>query len=124
MKLDAGCLIYCESTGRILLLQDNPSKSYGSVWSLVSGEIEENESAFNAVKREVGEEVGIDPEIIDYYFVDREDGEKNVFSFFVGVVEEEFEPQLSWEHVNYGWFNKDELPENLYPGLDEKIEDL
>lgn len=126
MDKKSGVLIICKNTARVLLLLENPLREYGSVWSLVAGSVEDGEEGIEAAEREVGEELGVDLPDIDYYFVDREEDENEgkVFNFFVGVVDEEFNPDLSSEHVNFGWFERRDLPEDLYPGLEKKIMEL
>lgn len=126
MALKTGVLIVCKNTAKILLLREDHSRTHGDLWSMVAGSIEEGESAIEAAKRETQEEVGIDPSEVDYYFVDREGSDEQTFNFFVGVVEEEFVPRLSEEHTDYIWVEKDGLPdsEELFPGMEDKINDL
>lgn len=50
-------VIYAENTGRVLMLQrcDDPT-----FWQSVTGSLEDDESAFQAAKREVMEELAVD----------------------------------------------------------------
>ena len=53
-----------EQNGKFLVGRRKMSKSYGSKWAFVGGKFEAGESAKEALRREVKEELGIDVEII------------------------------------------------------------
>lgn len=53
-----GC--FCESNGKILLLQRQDYKPQGGKWGLPGGKVDTNETPKKAVLREVIEETGID----------------------------------------------------------------
>lgn len=124
MSRKSGVLVVCKRTANVLLLLEAPSRTFGDHWSMVAGSIEEGENPIDTAKRETEEEIGIDSDQLDYYFIDREERNDVIFNFFVGVTEEEFIPRLSEEHTDYKWVNKEELPSPLFPGMKEKIEDL
>jgi 8-oxo-dGTP pyrophosphatase MutT (NUDIX family) len=119
----AGVLIKCEKTGRILLLLRNdkiPS------WSLVAGGIEYGETPIECLKREIQEEMSINPNIVDIKKVRLENiKDKNLkFYYHQGFTKEEFTPKLNDEHIDWGWFSKDDLPTPLYRGTYEKIKNI
>lgn len=89
----------------------------------MSGTMDEGESQMKALKREIVEELKINPDIIQYKKDKTEYiPEKNrTFNYFEGFVNEEFKPELNSENLNYGWFDKHDLPSPMYQGLKEKI---
>ncbi len=56
----SGALFYSTSTKRFLFLQRTAKKTQG-MWGLVGGQAKYSESAFEGLKREIEEEVGITP---------------------------------------------------------------
>ena len=53
-----GAIIYNED-GKLLICQRNKNKSLGLLWEFPGGKIEEGESVFDAIKREILEELDI-----------------------------------------------------------------
>lgn len=116
----AGVLIFCKTTDRVFLLLRNdriPS------WSLMSGTLNEGEDPLTGLQREIVEELSINPLLIDYEYLYSEltPNQRTMFSYYKGYVAEEFTPILDHENLNYGWFNKSEIPDNLFYKLDEKL---
>ncbi len=123
VKINAGVLIKCTTTGNILLLlRNDPVPS----WALVSGGIQPNEDPLEGLKREIYEEMFVNPDIIQYKFVNVEKHpERNSeFYYYQGFTKSEFKPILDEENLNYGWFPIDKLPSPLFRGLSEKIAKL
>lgn len=118
-KISAGVLIISRSTSRLLLLLRNEVSMHPLMWSMVAGHIKEGENILDGLKREINEETNINPELIDFYFIDKES--KNDFYYFIGFIDDEIDCKLDDENLNFGWFNKDNLPTPLYPNLNEKI---
>jgi 8-oxo-dGTP pyrophosphatase MutT (NUDIX family) len=114
-----GVLIYCKTTNRILLLLRSPFVLEPFTWGTISGKVEVNEQIEDTVKREAYEETGFELKTIypSYVF------ERPNFKFFnfISIVEQEFEPQLDWENIDYLWTSLDNLPENLHFGLVELL---
>lgn len=125
-NLCAGVLIVARSTSRVLLLLRNEHSTYPSTWSIVAGHVKKGEHMFDGLKREVKEEINIDPEIIDYYLAKHEQGNdvESEFYYYIGFVDKEFECELNNENDNWGWFNKNNLPTPLFPHTATKIENL
>lgn len=121
----AGVLIKSIDTGNILLLLRN-DYPIENTWSMLAGKIEIGESDLEGLKREVNEELSINPDIIKYRFMAKElNLIKNVnFSWYVGLTDKEFIPKLDEENLDYGWFNINNLPNPLYPGTLDKIKML
>lgn len=116
----AGVLIKCTSTGNVFLLLRNDRVPK---WSLMSGEIEKGETLIEGLKREIGEELQVSSDGIEFKFMSTEQGTvKNmIFHYYEGFTSEEFTPKLNNENLKWGWFSKDNLPSPLFVGLDEKI---
>jgi ADP-ribose pyrophosphatase YjhB (NUDIX family) len=83
-----------------------------NTWSTIGGGIEEGEKILDCLIREIKEELGIDlnPNLIPI------DDNKN-YKTFISIVDDEFKPTLNNEHSDFKWFNYDNLPDNLHPGL-------
>lgn len=98
------------------------SASHALTWGLISGGIEDDEEVLEGLKREVKEECQIDPDIIDYELKFDEDERDGKFYYYEGLTDSEFIPTLDHENLDWGWFEKDDLPDPLYPEIDSKIE--
>jgi 8-oxo-dGTP pyrophosphatase MutT (NUDIX family) len=121
IKSSVGCLIKCEATDRFFLLHRNDSNP---TWSLMSGNLETGETPIDGLKREIVEELSINPNIIEFEFVRKEvTSQKPIseFNYFKGYVKKEFKATLDHENLDYRWCSIDELPEPLYPKLLDKI---
>ncbi len=118
-----GVLIKCNSTNRVFLLYRNDSQPK---WALMSGGIDENENVLSGLKREIVEELSINPNNIIFKFVGTEHiPDKNRdFYYYQGFVTKEFKPTLNSENLKFGWFDKNELPFPLYTGLEQKIKNI
>lgn len=116
-----GVLIKSTETDKVLLLLRNDGREE-ELWSFVTGGIEEGESVLEGLKREITEEIGIDPNIIEYKFIEEVKISKTkVLHYYEGLTNSEFKAILNDEHHEYGWFSKDDLPSPLYTGVKEKI---
>ena len=122
-RIAAGVLVKCIETDRILLLLRNDNADEPNTWALVGGGIDDGENVLEGLKREVKEEMSIDPDIIEYEFINKNYiKEKNMdFHYYVGVVSDEFIPTLDEENLDYRWCDKNDLPSPLYPGLINNI---
>lgn len=132
MRNAVGILLISRKTGKLLLLKRNGTGKHPYVWSLLSGEMEGNEAPMETLNREIQEEVQISPSLINANYIYSETSKALKFHYFNGFMDDEFIPKLDYtnegdeepENVAYGWFNHDELPSPLFPGLNEKIKDL
>lgn len=116
-KIAAGVLPICKSTGRILMAKRQHNVDHGDVWAGFGGKLESKlgeseENVINVAKREFTEETGYK----DYYsFVPSYIyiTPKGTFKFynFIGIFENEFEPELNEEHSQYKWFSMQEINE-------------
>ena len=122
----AGVLIKANNTGRILLLLRNDDGEDPNLWSILTGGVEPGETVLEGLKREVSEEISINPDIVNYKFIEKKFiKEKNMdFYYYEGFTMSEFLPKLDHENSSYGWFGTDELPKPLYPGTKDKINSI
>lgn len=119
-KRHVGVLIKCIATNRFLLLKRAGIPHKGT-FGLLSGGLNPDEEPLDGLKREVGEEIQIDPNIVNYKFINKETSNKAEFYYFVGTVKNEFVPKLDYENISYTWVKPNELPQPIYPNLDQKI---
>lgn len=115
----SGALICARDTHRFLLLQKREGKHAGR-WGLVGGTNHLNESAWQGLCREIEEELGLVPDIKKTLPLERFVSNDSLFKFhtYFCVVDSEFIPKLSDEHVAWGWFDLECLPKPVHKGLD------
>ncbi len=115
----SGALIFSKKTKRFLLLQKKEGK-HSNKWGLVGGTNFNNETAWQGLTREITEELGYLPDIKKTFPLEKFVSTDSLFNFhtFFCVVEEEFLPILSDEHLAWGWFSLSALPKPLHKALD------
>lgn len=115
----SGALICARSTHRFLLLQKAAGKHAGR-WGLVGGTNHYGETAWQGLNREIAEELGAMPDIKKTLPLERFVSNDSLFKFhtYFCVVESEFVPILSNEHIAWGWFDLNNLPKPVHKGLD------
>mgnify|MGYP003630037112 FL=1 len=111
----SGALIYSLKTERFLFLLRNGNKNE---WGLVGGGVEDGETTWEGLQREIREEIG-EREIIKTLpletFVSNDGGFN--YHTYMCLIEEEFVPILNDEHVGYAWVDWDKWPKPLHRGL-------
>lgn len=114
----SGALFYAKSTRRFLLLQKAHGKHSGT-WGLVGGTNLQNENPWQGLQREVAEEIGSVPSIIKTIPLETFVSNDKVFSFhtYMCVIQDEFVPILSDEHIAWAWSSIDYAPKPLHQGL-------
>jgi 8-oxo-dGTP pyrophosphatase MutT (NUDIX family) len=114
----SGALFYALNTKRFLFLHRTQSKQ-SQVWGLVGGRSNSGETPFDALTREISEEIGTTPKFIKSIpletFVSTD--EKFNFHTYLIVVKEEFLPTLNDEHDGYAWASFGKWPKPLHQGL-------
>jgi len=114
----SGALFYAKSTRRFLLLQKAHGKHQGT-WGLVGGTNLENENPWQGLQREVQEEIGFSPDVVKTIPLETFVSNDKVFNFhtYLCVIDKEFVPTLSNEHMAYSWSTVDWAPKPLHQGL-------
>ncbi len=114
----SGALFYAKSTRKILLLQKAHGKHIGT-WGLVGGTNLQNENPWQGLRREIQEEIGQVPDIIKTIPLETFVSNDKVFNFhtYLCVINNEFIPALSDEHIAYAWSTIDYAPKPLHQGL-------
>lgn len=122
IRQNTGILIKCTTSGRFFLLKRASPPHHGK-WALLSGQMDNGEDSLTAIKREIGEEIAINSNIIDIQFIEKEINPETgtQFFFYKGFTVSEFKPTLNNENVAWGWFNIGELPSPIFPGLPNKM---
>ena len=113
-----GAIIYCTTTNRILMQLRSHTCNFPLTWSLWGGKIEEGERPFQALQRELKEELGLVPELIKVYPLHQYQSKDEYFTYdtFCCLVEEEFIPSLNDESAGYCWVNNGFWPKPLHNG--------
>lgn len=114
----SGALFYSKKTGRVLLLQKSRGKHQGT-WGLVGGTNEKSETPWEGLQREIKEEIGVVPKILKTIPLETFVSNDSIFYFhtYLCVIEDEFIPKLSEEHLGYSWSTIDYAPRPLHQGL-------
>jgi ADP-ribose pyrophosphatase YjhB (NUDIX family) len=114
----SGVLFYAKSTKRFLLLQKSSGKHRGT-WGLVGGTANGDETVWQSLQREIQEEIGQMPEILKSIPLETFVSNDKMFNFhtYLCVVDQEFIPILSDEHIGWAWATIDLSPKPLHQGL-------
>jgi len=114
----SGTLFYSLATKRYLLLYRTNGKK-NKQWGLVGGTNEGAETPWEALKREIKEEIGFLPDIKKTVpletFISTD--QKFLFHTYLCAVEDEFIPKLNGEHNGYAWVASGSWPKPLHQGL-------
>lgn len=102
-----------------LILKRSPQVQYSSQWRMVGGKIEEQETAFEAGRRELHEETGLTPHIfwtipsINKFYDPKTDRVQNIPAFGAEV-NPSMEVKLNHEHNEWKWISKDEIDHYIW----------
>lgn len=114
-KAGAGALIVARSTARILFNHRSENVMEPGTWGTWGGAIDPEETPLEGVEREIREETHFNGNIrlIPLYVF--RDGS---FSYhnFMGIVDDEFHPDLNWESQGYEWVEFGDWPSPLHFG--------
>lgn len=113
MKESVGILIIAKDTNNFLMLHRSKKPI---AWSILTGKMDiEGETPLETVKREIQEEININPNFIDNIKKVGVVVDKKIFHVFVGFVDREFKPNLKLDENNgFGWFNENNLPKPIH----------
>ena len=123
----AGILLVNPETKEMLLLFRNDFEEEDT-WCIPGGGVDIGEEAYDAAIREVYEEALINSE--KYQMKGREPIYSNkvsddfTFHTFLAEVPENIEPQLNFEHSDWGWYTLDNLPQPMHPGVTKMFDEI
>ena len=89
--------------GKVLAAKRGPDKALPGLWEFPGGKIEPGESATDALRRELAEELKVDVEIKDYEY---DFGIVSLATYYVELTSSD--PVLT-EHVEIRWLTKSQL---------------
>ena len=119
----AGALIHALDTGRWLVVKRSKQVDDGNCWCSVGGKIVRGESAKQAARREIGEEIGYWGEMRLYPALVYEESWLRFYNH-IGVVDKEFVPQLNWESQSHQWIQDlEKVPKPVHFGLKALLAD-
>ena len=119
----SGGLFLARDTKRFLLLLRTQGKT-ADTWGLVGGKKEPSDiTAFDALTREIKEEVGKTPVIKKVVPLELFTSNDQNFQYntYVLIVDREFIPTLNGEHSGYSWSNFDCWPKPLHQGVKNSL---
>lgn len=113
MKESVGILIIAKNTDRFLLLH---RVNKPITWSMLSGKMDvEGETPIETVRREIGEEINIDPSEVKGITKIGTVSDKKLFHVFIGFLDDELDFNLDTsENDDYGWFTEETLPSPIH----------
>lgn len=127
-KLTASLLIRRPEDGRVLLLKRSEEVSRPGYWGPPGGGVEPGEEPVEAAFREGIEELGSLPAL---KIVSNEGHWWAEDPFFASVIffvdlspgaSDTWEPKINWASETWGWFDPEDLPSPLLPGVREAVE--
>ena len=119
----SGGIFLAKDTRRFLFLLRTQGKTAGT-WGLVGGKKEPSDNtAYDALTREIEEEVGKTPTIKKVIPLELFTSEDQHFQFntYMLIVEKEFIPVLNDEHVGYAWCDLNYWPKPLHQGVKRSL---
>ena len=119
----AGCVFLAQDTGRLCLAHRSSAVEQPGTWGTWGGAIDTGEDPQEAVQREVREEAGYRGPIQLIPLMRFEHASGFRYHNFLALVPEEFQPQLNWESSGFAWFEPDQWPSPLHPGVAQLIRD-
>ena len=128
--LGAGIIAIDLSNGKILLGRRGFGGEHENCWSPFGGTFDPtDEHQKVTAEREFREETKCSvPYKISKTPFDIRNNNHVEFYLYLGLFDSAFEVQINNENLGYGWFDLDELPDNLLPGfydtINEKKEEL
>ena len=119
--MDVVAAIIENNDGDILIAKRNSKKSQAGLWEFPGGKIEKNESADDAIKREIKEELNIDIEINKWLIEKRHEyPEKTINLILCSAKWIGGELDLS-EHEDSKWIKKEDIFNFQFADADKEI---
>ena len=103
---------------KLLLLKPNPEPNLIYDYYVITGGVEDGESTEQAAKREISEEIGIEPLKIDSLnismsYLNKDTGDEVTEHCFAAQVDNS-DIILNEEHIDYRWFSVREFEEKIW----------
>lgn len=123
----AAGILHVAPDGDILLLKragDPEKDNFVGHWALPGGGVEDGETPELGAVRENREELGVDvdPEALRD-FDKRATPTGMAFHTFAAKAPSKFSPKLNDEHIGYGWFSLNALPQPIHPAVEQSLKD-
>jgi dATP pyrophosphohydrolase len=103
---------------QFLLLKRAEKEIYPGLWQMITGKVEEGETAYQAAIREIKEETGLKPErfwvvpnVNTYY--SHEMNEISILPVFAALIKGNVDVIICDEHSDSGWYSADEAKKIL-----------
>jgi len=98
--------------GKYLIMRRSNSNSSSGKWAFPGGKIKDQETPYEAVKREIKEETDLDPEIQDSGEPYQDKGELGSWKIHPFLLKSKSRNvRMNQEHDSYRWMDLDELSE-------------
>ena len=116
--------MFFDKHGKVLLIKGKTLHNGKPFWCVPGGGVEEGESLFAALERELTEETGYFGQVEKIVFVqdyEHSNGERNIEIFMSGIINEPKNPLTSHDHEEFRFFDRHEfegiayLPQNANP---------
>jgi len=123
----AGLLVVTKNNDLLLTRRSKGAHYLGGHWSVPSGEsnVNEMESLESCARREFLEETKYTiPTNTKLFLVDKYFADNRLYFLFMCNVKEKFRIEIDFEHDEYGWFKKENLPEPIAPQILDAISRL
>jgi ADP-ribose pyrophosphatase YjhB (NUDIX family) len=122
-KIASGGLFISSLTRRALFCIRSPHKTHRLTWTLWGGMLRPNETPESGLYREVKEEMGFMPSIIQTHHFNeyRSSNKEFIYHTFVCVVEKEFAPWISSENCGYCWMDLGIWPKPMHYGAKKTL---
>lgn len=119
-KIKAGGVLFVSvDTERMFFVKRSELCSHPNKWCYPGGKIRPNETNIDGLLREMNEELGFMPPIVNYTVFDyylSKDATFEYSSYFV-LTPYEFIPKLNEENNGYCWCDIDSYPKPLHPSV-------
>ncbi|MBI2663237.1 NUDIX domain-containing protein [Candidatus Woesearchaeota archaeon] len=111
-------VLHPDNTRILIVKRKEDEEIHGGKWMLPGGKLEEDESLFDALKREILEETGIEieneKEYINDYIFERPTGELTLgMTFLIRAINDDVKLNMK-EYDDFAWIATEELDEYDY----------
>ena len=121
-KRGTGAIFLCDTTGRIGLSFRSRYVLEPHTFGSVGGAIDSGEDEIVALNREVAEEIYINISGMKHLKLDVFEVPTFKYTTYLVVSNKEFMPtKFDWESEGFEWFDLNNLPSNLHPGVAKSL---